>query len=191
MKHRGDIEKSLQQITHTSTQLVKMKQHLIKLIDESQREEEKLLLSKKNLEFLIQQQHENLTAGVTSTVASTSGIGSAVGEITSGSSSSSPSERGVLRHGQGKEHPSASLLYDRLFSVFDIPVSPEQEIEKQVSRVDKLEKEKEKKRKEMEDKKTQLLFALEERDRIWSAVCFPLSALGLCSLPLFLFCCRQ
>ena len=151
MQHKGDIEKNLQHISHTSTHLVKMKQHFIKLIDESLREEEKLMLSKKNLEYLIQQQHQNLT----STPAAATG--------NSGETSSSSEKI-------GKESPS-SLLYGRIFSVFDIPISPEQEIEKQVSRVDKLEKEKEKKRKEMEEKKTQLLFSLEEKDRIWGAVC--------------------
>jgi hypothetical protein len=163
MKHKGDVEKSLHQITQTSTHLIKIKQQLIKLIDESQREEEKLFLSKKNLEFLIQQQHQHFTS---TGVSSASGAGTGAGGHSEG-------------HGKESPTPSSSLLYDRLFSVFEIPISPEQEIEKQVSRVDKLEKEKEKKRKEMEEKKTQLLFALEEKDRVWTAVC--LSQQDFCS----------
>lgn len=137
-KQKSDIEKNLLQINQASAQLVKLKQQYIKLLDESQREGDTLVLLKKNLEHIIQQQ----------------------------------SEKDISLSGDHMRHKESSLLYDRFLSVFDIPSTPEQEIERQVMRLDKLEKEKEKKRKEMEAKKTQLLFALEEKDRLWAAVSF-------------------
>jgi hypothetical protein len=142
-----------------------MKQQFIKLVNEIEKENEKLNFLKKNFEFQIHEKHEMLfhpatavsqspvTGKTTATVTPATATATAVTTIPS-----SPT-------------PSTSMLYDRFLSaVFDLPTTPDQEIEKQMIRIHKLEKEKEKKSKEMEEKKTQLLFALEEKDRVWAAV---------------------
>jgi hypothetical protein len=138
----------MQHIHHSSTQLLKMKQQLIKLLDEIQRESERLSLLKKNFEHQINEQHsQNLQGQSTGTTSGGSGTGT------------------------GTPAASPSVLYDRFLSaMFDVSTSPDQEIEKQILKINKLEKEKEKKSQEMEEKKIQLLFALEEKDRIWAAV---------------------
>lgn len=51
-KNRQEINKVVDQINTHSAQLVKYKHNFIKLLDETQKEEEKLTLAKKNLEFL-------------------------------------------------------------------------------------------------------------------------------------------
>lgn len=122
IKQRAELNKTINHINNQSAQLIKSKQQYIKLLDESQKESEKLSLSKKNLEFMRNQNESDINLSTNQ------------------------------NHTTPEKDTTSQLIYDRFLSVFDIQTSPEQEIERSTHRIERLEKEMEKKHTEMEEK---------------------------------------